>query len=60
MVGEMECGGIVCDGMPLTWCRPGRVLRCNRFRQTANPLLGDDRWAHGIWLLKLDVPIPPR
>ncbi|MFQ6329289.1 hypothetical protein ACLMAL_24570 [Nocardia sp. CWNU-33] len=56
MVAEMRGRDIVCDSAPPIWCWPGRALRRNRIRQTANSLLGDDQWAHGIWLLKLDVP----
>jgi hypothetical protein len=56
MVAEMQRRGIVSVSAPPVWCWPDSAPRRNRIRQTANSLLGDDQWAHGTCLLKLDVP----
>ncbi|WP_228001379.1 hypothetical protein [Nocardia australiensis] len=56
VVSEMERRDIDCHSAPPVWCWPGRALRRNSIRHTANALLGDDQWARGVWLLKLDVP----
>lgn len=56
MVAEMGRRGIDCGGAPPVWCWPGRGWRRGAVRQSASMLLGDHEWAHGRWLLKLDVP----
>ncbi|WP_280468038.1 hypothetical protein [Nocardia cyriacigeorgica] len=56
MVAEMEHRRIPCHGAAPVWCWPGRALRRGRTRDTANLLLGLDQWAHGVHLMKLDVP----
>ncbi|MFE3443182.1 DUF3841 domain-containing protein [Nocardia sp. NPDC059180] len=56
MVAEMERRGIACHGAAPVWCWPGRALRRGPTRDTANSLLGLDQWAHGVHLIKLDVP----
>ncbi|MEV0338859.1 hypothetical protein AB0H49_07505 [Nocardia sp. NPDC050713] len=56
MVGQMERSGIACGDAPPVWCWPGRALRRGRVRMTADLLLGDDQWAHGVCLLRLTVP----
>ncbi|BDU07305.1 hypothetical protein FMUBM48_35680 [Nocardia cyriacigeorgica] len=56
MVAEMERRGIACHGAAPVWCWPGRALRRGATRETANSLLGLDQWAHGVHLIKLDVP----
>ncbi|MEV6219595.1 hypothetical protein [Nocardia sp. NPDC051833] len=56
MVAEMGRRGIDCGGAPPVWCWPGRAWRRGAVRSSASMLLGDHEWAHGRWLLKLDVP----
>ncbi|WP_240772275.1 hypothetical protein [Nocardia sp. CS682] len=56
IAAEMARRGIDCEDAPPVWCWPGRGLRRSAIRRTANSLLGDHEWAHGRWLLKLDVP----
>lgn len=56
MAEQMRAGGINCGEAPPVWCWPGRALRRSRTRMTANLLLGLDQWAHGVVLLRLDVP----
>ncbi|WP_238815409.1 DUF3841 domain-containing protein [Nocardia brasiliensis] len=56
MTAEMARRGMDCADAPPVWCWPGRALRAAQVRTTANLLLGDHEWAHGRWLLKLDVP----
>ncbi|WP_378731611.1 hypothetical protein [Nocardia brasiliensis] len=56
MAEEMTRRGIDCGDAPPVWCWPGRGLRGSTVRRVANALLGDHEWAHGRWLLKLDVP----
>ncbi len=55
MVGQMERSGIACGDSPPVWCWPGWALRRQRVRMTADLLLGDDQWAHGVCLLRLNV-----
>lgn len=56
MTDEMGRRGINCHGAPPVWCWPGRALRRNKVRNTADSLLSLPEWARGPWLLKLDVP----
>lgn len=56
MAAEMARRGIDCGDAPPVWCWPDRALRGATIRRTANALLSDHDWAHGRWLLKLDVP----
>ncbi|MEV6365094.1 hypothetical protein [Nocardia asteroides] len=56
MVAEMGRRGIDCGEAPPVWCWPGRGWRRRAVRSSAGMLLGDHEWAHGRWLLKLDVP----
>lgn len=56
MVAEMGRRGIDCGGAAPVWCWPGRAWRRGAVRTSARMLLGDHEWAHGRWLLRLDVP----
>lgn len=56
MVAEMRRRGIADGDLPPVWCWPGRVWRRRAVRTSAGMLLGDHEWAHGRWLLQLDVP----
>ncbi|GAB2633027.1 DUF3841 domain-containing protein [Nocardia goodfellowii] len=56
MVEEMRRRGIDCAAAPPIWCWRGRARQRRAVRSTANSLLGDHEWAHGRWLLTLDVP----
>ncbi|WP_194813962.1 hypothetical protein [Nocardia sp. XZ_19_385] len=56
MVGEMRRRGIDCAAAPPIWCWRGRARQRRAVRSTANLLLGYHEWAHGRWLIKLNVP----
>ncbi|MFG1795060.1 hypothetical protein [Nocardia sp. NPDC049149] len=56
LVAEMTRRGIDCGSTPPVWCWPGRGLRRSVVRRKANALLSLHEWAHGRWLLILDVP----
>ncbi|MEV6276549.1 DUF3841 domain-containing protein [Nocardia sp. NPDC051832] len=56
MADEMRRRGIDCAGVPPIWCWRGRARQRRAVRSTANSLLGYHEWAHGRWLVTLDVP----